>query len=302
MNADECNENGGTIDDVVTASFQADLVIAKMVQNGVCDMVVANDSDILFLHGKNIMQIAAFKLQKERGRNKSRIELMILKDISIRFSYKETYEIIRRLKINGPNMKVIKAKYPLIEALGDCNSALLRALIAVSLGCDTIIGGIKGIGPSNVLKFLTEYKVNVNGSITDNTLELCGQFSDWMVSKGKIKGQDTEFYNTLALAFIGEPCMDIDDFRLGKYQYLDDVSFETDSISEYLQDFVPKNESITIIKNPKTRICNSYSYDANHMYLECETGNIHQCQICGNKMCYHCIIQDSENDNGLCFC
>ena len=43
MNADKCNENGGTIDDVVTASFQADLVIAKMVQNEVCDMIVAND-------------------------------------------------------------------------------------------------------------------------------------------------------------------------------------------------------------------------------------------------------------------
>ena len=62
---------------------------------------------------------------------------------------------------------------------------------------------------------------------------------------------------------------------------------------------MPKDETNTLIKEPKIMICNSYSNDEKHMYFEQETKDIHQCQTCGNNMCYQCVIQDNGND--ICF-
>ena len=60
-----------------------------------------------------------------------------------------------------------EAKYPLFA----CKEAYIRAQIAVSIGCDVLVNGIKGCGPDKVMKKISEIKRKKQAKMIRNELE-----------------------------------------------------------------------------------------------------------------------------------
>ena len=158
MNAFDINENGGFVVKVMEAKFQADSVLALLVAKNEVDLIFCNDSDIHLLSGCDCLQVSEFKITAGRGKTRNYIELMHLKGIIIKCSHKSSInKILDKLRAGGDNMteNTKYAKFPILETLGEYASPYFRALIAVTLGCDVLKGGVHSIGPSKLYKFIS---------------------------------------------------------------------------------------------------------------------------------------------------
>ena len=67
------NVNGGLVEKLKIAKFQADFIIAHLIINNQCDVIFANDSDIHLLAGIFFVQIANFKVKTSKDNNKNKV-------------------------------------------------------------------------------------------------------------------------------------------------------------------------------------------------------------------------------------
>ena len=141
--------NGCKIHTPIEALFQSDTLICKAVLDGHCHLAVGNDTDFGFLCGKNILQVSGFKLVgRMRGTR-------TINDISIMTP--SSMILLDIDDILGSNETCVfkEAIHPLLETIPQSHH-IIRAMAAVSLGCDTNPDGISGIGPSAVYQMFKD--------------------------------------------------------------------------------------------------------------------------------------------------
>jgi hypothetical protein len=139
------------------ARTQADCVIAFNAVRRTCVAAFANDADFVTMAGKEMLLVKDFKLGKKTEDDKSLFDFLLATG----------FGDVMKDSITGPlsisQSAVQKPTYPLVERFPD--DPLLRALVAVGTGCDTLPKGVPGCGPAKILKSLEAAKSD--GVVTD---------------------------------------------------------------------------------------------------------------------------------------
>ena len=133
-------DQGGSIDYVLKAEYQADGLMMHRLNAGKTLMVVSTDVDLIWIGGNDVIQV---KKYTKDG------------DIEIASSSIQTIQQLHDcLPDDAKNRtNIVRAKYPLFEAVPDRPT---RAMIALVLGCDVYETGVKGIGPMKLEKRINE--------------------------------------------------------------------------------------------------------------------------------------------------
>ena len=141
INAFKKNKNGGFVcPKILKAKFQADYVIALRSVEGKNDFIYSCDGDFAALIGNECVMI-------DKIQNKGNVfEVSLAGPCN-----KKMLDLRRRLKkskLKSSGITWIKAKYPLFQD----QPQDVRAMIAIALGCDVWIDGIKQVGVSAIKK------------------------------------------------------------------------------------------------------------------------------------------------------
>jgi hypothetical protein len=131
----------------LTGFFQADSVIADHTLLEHCDIVFGNDADFSFLAGRNCLQVHEFKY------------LWKTDDLS-NFTLKTGFRSTIMAALEASNELTVEknlrlAVYPLID---DIDALLYRCVIAATIGCDTLPGGIPGLGAKRLHVLIDQKK------------------------------------------------------------------------------------------------------------------------------------------------
>ena len=124
-------------------------------------MIFGNDMNYAALIGPSSIFIRNF----EFGRDRSKTHTENIKTASIRKIavagacnnlMKKTQQKLKKQLVPGElkGIQWTEAKYPLIA----CKEAYICAQIAVSIGCDVLVNGIKECGPDKIMKKILEIK------------------------------------------------------------------------------------------------------------------------------------------------
>jgi hypothetical protein len=133
-----------------TARTQADCVIAFNAVRRTCVAAFANDSDFVTMAGNAMLLVKDFKLGKKTEDDKSLFDFLL----ATGFLDVMKDSITNPLSISQSAVQM--PTYPLMERFPD--DPLLRALVAVGTGCDTLPKGVPGCGPAKILKTLDAAK------------------------------------------------------------------------------------------------------------------------------------------------
>ena len=136
---------------IIQAKTQADLVIEHLAVTRIIDGAVANDCDFVVVAGKSMMLITDFKL----GRPPARKQPKSVNSIQLAAGFKSVLcdAVVEVLKMKEDRIRV--EKYNLLET----DDFMLRAMIAVGLGCDTLPKGVKGLGVGTISREIKEQPI-----------------------------------------------------------------------------------------------------------------------------------------------
>jgi hypothetical protein len=132
--------------------FQTDSVVADHTLLGNCDVVFGNDADFSFLAGRNCLQVHEFKYLWKTDE---------LSNFTLITGFRST--IMAALEASNEltvEKNLRPAVYPLIDEM---DAPLYRCVIAATIGCDTLPGGVYGLG-SKQLHVLIDRKEPINAN------------------------------------------------------------------------------------------------------------------------------------------
>ena len=154
-NASVQNINGGRVNKVQIACYQADSLISYRYLNGECHIVMGNDSDFIALIGKTSLVIRDFKFDRHGWSGQlDKIHSMNVINVQMGGASNEVMDKVKQIvdsvATTEESNKIIwqKCKCPIFE----CSDPYLRAQIAVAIGFDVLDKGVKGCGPSTMQK------------------------------------------------------------------------------------------------------------------------------------------------------
>ena len=162
--------------------------------------------------------------------------------------------------------------------------AYIRAQIAVSIGCDVLVNGIKGCGPDKVMKKISEIKRKKKAKMIRNELE------QWMASELNIPKKAVD---TFCKAFVCEPCNEDND-NPESYNYL----WKPTSLPNYLAAFRNSSNNrnstgckrtIKIDHSLKLDDCVGTECGGMHKMLSVEVSK--RCVMCNKRMCSTCFVK-----------
>ena len=152
---------------VKVAAFQADSLISYRYIHNKSNLIIGNDTDFAALVGKGALVITNFKFNRDMGgHNRNRIDTIKLKNIEIEGSSNKLMNVMKltiQKNMSAAECKNIKwehAKYPLFEI----ENVYIRSQVAVCIGCDVLVRGIKGCGPGTVHKPMENFCNKIENS------------------------------------------------------------------------------------------------------------------------------------------
>ena len=230
----QMNENGGFVSPkIIKAKFQADYVIALRSLEKKNDFIYSSDSDFAGLLGNDCVLID--KVQNTGGRllkkknskkekknakeNKKKEILLDATSFAVTLSgviNRRMSELRQRLEQREKNSKVIwtRAKLPLFED----KPQRLRALIALTLGCD-VFQGIKQCGPTMIKNILE--KINNEKDPSESMITSAFEsFLERRLRNNERKNSDATsikcLINILVESFLCEPGVVAEEIELHK--------------------------------------------------------------------------------------
>ena len=135
---------------------QVDVLLAKILDNGASVMIVTSDSDFCDYLGSKMLL-----LKKIKHDMKSKV----IKDTMLSSSNKNLGNEVREKLKDSVNAKLIH-KEPKHDLLADENALETRALIALMIGSNQHIGGVKGVGVASTHSVVSKLK-KINDSIKE---------------------------------------------------------------------------------------------------------------------------------------
>jgi len=240
-----------------TGAFQADSAIAKLILDGMADIVFANDADFSFLCGGQCLQVHEFKLDNKTD---------CLKDITVKSASLQTVTAVVNASADLGVEKIKKAKVPLLDGVEDPR---FRMAIGLALGCDVLVGGIRGMGAASIQKLI----VNNNLSTADALLEKLSALKDCDLSVAELGVLlDSWFYEPAAVT------------KDGKKVYM--FSAPSQPVDTFLAEFAnPSLGAKTAVEGVKVITCHGHAGQSPHMFLERLSL---KCSQCRNAVCGFC--------------
>jgi hypothetical protein len=311
VSACSANENGGFVDEnVLTATFQADSLIAARSVSNLNDFIYGNDSDYLALLGSECLLMWNMKATsgKHRGRKRKNDDKITSVNDATQYEVEiygacntQMKELQSRLKDNSSSLPQDlhwkEAEIPFFAS----PDPILRTLIALSLGCD-VFDGIKELGPKTI-------KDKIDIFLSENK-EVVPALKDLM--KSKMKELNDSVLNCLVASFMFEPGL-IDtkkkvvssydsnnDRQQHQHPYIHDPpedfrfppfikSFSILQSENQLQDQPHEVE----VNDPPLCHCNGFNRNGQHTYLKYE--GTHTCTHCNNIFCKTCIFLPTKD-------
>ena len=241
--------NGIVNEDIIQAKFQADLFLAHRYINKTSDFILSNDSDFSCYAGPNSIMIKSAKVYSKVHKKGSEEENH-LGFFSISGTSNNQ---MKDIQIILPTSEIIwkEAQFPLF----DYSDHWVRALCAVTLGCDTYTSGVIGLGPAKLYKAVTNiYDSTLKDSnFTSSMRESLGNHILAVDVNGKL---DRESLFTLASAFLNEPVLRINHPVDEVYQYLHNEPLLFPKYLEYFRH--PKSSSSSVVDGPCLLTCQGY--------------------------------------------
>ena len=304
------NENGGYVDEsVLTATVQADSLIATRSVSNLSDFIYGNDSDYFVLLGSKCllmwnMKSVPGKTKKRRGRKRKndsqdenvtsdatqyQVELYGACNIKIK-------ELDAKLKENSLNLpsdlQWKEAEMPLFSF----SDPTLRALIAISLGCDIFDDGIKDFGPKTI-------KCKIDKIVSENK-PVVPTFRAAM--KEKMKTLDDNVLNTLVSSLLFEPGLvditkkvntsyhdnNVPQIKNYAHEPPENYIFPTFIRSFSLQQHGQQNQEDQE-DDPPLCHCDGFDNNGRHSHLKFE-GN-HTCSCCKKVFCKTCVFLPTKD-------
>ena len=304
------NENGGYVDEnVITAKFQADSLIACRSMSNLSDFIYGNDSDYFVLLGaKCLLMWNMNKVTKRKGaggrkrKNKKKNDEEDLVCDATQYQVeiygacnekmREYQATLSKSNTRMPN----KLEWKLAEQqLFQSNDPILRALVALTLGCD-VFDGVKDLGIKKIEEKLKKIEC-------DPAASQVSSFKSFMQSK--MNNLDLGIIDTLVSAFIYEPGI-VDETKrvessydatnneqqLQKYVHSPPPDY---SFPRFLEPFSLPRDSTQheIVDGPPLCYCSGFNGNGRHSYLEFEGS--YQCSHCNVTFCKTCTFIPSED-------
>ena len=248
---------GNRPDSVILSSgaFQADSAIAKLILDGKADIVFANDADFSFLCGGQCLQVHDFKVDNKTDS---------LKDITVKSPSLQTVTAVVDASADLSEEKIVKAKVPLIDGVEDPR---FRLAIGLALGCDVLLGGIKGMGAATLQKLI----VDNNLWTADALLQKLSAMKDCDLSLAEL--------GVLLDSWFYEPSTVTED---GKKVYL--FSEPSQPVDSFLAEFAnPSLGAKSAVEGVKVITCHGHAGQSPHLFLEKLSLKCSQCStaVCG---------------------
>ena len=297
MDAHLPNEHECFVQKVEVAFSQADALIAKILVERKGHLILANDTDFLTLVGGECLTIRDFNMK--RGRGSKRTDMSI-GDFSVACCTEETY-ISTLNAMSLPEQQKIKKKTKAKFALFDGRSARFRATIAVIMGSDVLIGGIKDIGATKINKKIEEYEKNsaVNSDDSGNDEALREVIVKWVCAASKMS---EAVFEAFVDAFIFEPANTKESVTEYNEAFVYVHGTPPTSLPRYLKDFCVRDEEggeegpTRVIDGPATCVCvgplgvsGTQDRPASHLVFQEES--VEKCVICNAVVCMTCRMQ-----------
>ena len=140
------NESGGTINHLLTGIFQADLLIAKRFIKGESQCIVSSDGDFAMMVGEKLIMVKEFHYYFKKKK---------IKNITLFFSSDDIAKESNEVCISNDILRG-SLEYSKYSFFSDYHDLETRALIVFALGCNVYKGGIKGVGPEKIQKFIDD--------------------------------------------------------------------------------------------------------------------------------------------------
>jgi hypothetical protein len=235
----------------LTGFFQTDLVVADHTLLGNCGIVFGNDAAFSFLAGRNYLQVHEFKY------------LWKTDELS-NFMLKTGFRSMIMAALEASNELTVEknlrpAVYPLIDEM---DALLYRCVISAMIGCDTLPGGVYGLGAKQLHVLIDQKKpINANAVIG-------------IVITAK-KGRVTETELRVVIdALMYEPCNMIELSTEEEKEAADGSNYQDsirymfpppESLDKYLGGFA--SSGVTVTENVIVAECHSHTSLEPHDFL-----------------------------------
>ena len=246
IDAHMINEHQCFVEKVQVAYSQADALIAQRSVEGKSHLILANDSDFLTLVGGKCVTIRDFSVRRGRGNRKTDATIA---DFAVACCTAETYATILAALSLSEEQKIKKKnlpKFPLFDGYGH----RFRATVAVIMGSDVLVGGVKDIGAAKIALKIENYKKDhIGRSIEDVDEELLRKhIVSWVCQTKKIK---EEIFEAFVDAFLYEPANTTESVEAGKaLVYVHEVPLA--SLPKYLEGFCLPGGLTELVEGPET--------------------------------------------------
>jgi hypothetical protein len=200
------------------ARTQADSVIQYSATHDKIDGAVANDADFACVAGAKMLMVKDFKLVPGKRNQKATAECILIASSSFATIYSAVVDVLKK-----PESDAKKAKCDLWET----DDPMIRALIAVGTGCDTLPGGVPDLGLSKINAFMKDQKAK-QPRTKDDLLDFYEQ-----ASAKKNQPMKRNLFEAFALAMLYEPGNLMGDMNAPCF-----IHGPPASLPEYLQEFL----------------------------------------------------------------
>lgn len=292
--------NGGyVVEHIIKAKFQADSVIAHRSVNGKSDFILSEDTDFFGLLGSKCILIKKITFPKSKN------QINILNDTKFIIAgacnkrmveFKHIIDSSTLLSIEDKAVEWLVAATPILSY----SNPFLRGMVALTLGCDILLNGVRDIGIVKLQKEIDKYATEEEAFLGVKEL---------MMQSMKVNEAIVE---TLLASFLYEPGVTVTD----EVDIVDDEkeseSIDTaqkqsslyiidapTSLPTYLESYVIENENVEVNHSgPEICVCKGgINGSKPHKYLMFEGS--YTCAVCNDVFCEMCVfIPEADKRDG----
>ena len=252
------------------APTQADPCLAKMAVDGEIDAIISGDSDFAVYVGPGGCNGMADIMLKDVKLSMIKEPVQSCKLYTGQKAVADQIEAILQPKIDrSPFDNGRVPQYPLFSGQKD---PMVRALIALLVGCDACPGGVDGMGPKVAHELLTK-----NSSLSGTVLH--DKLAEFISSSKNARIKEKTAVMAAAKSIL---------YERTNHGYIYDAPAQ---FERYIREFA--DEGTKIVDGPAIITCNGYCTKP-HLFLEAE--GTFPCEICRQITCRFCHMREDEED------
>lgn len=253
------------------APTQADPCAAKEAIESTADAIISGDSDFQMYVGPSGIDGFADLMLKDMKLNSRTGSIVSCKVVTGQKAVADRIDEILSPRLQKSAFKGGDAKVPTNPIFDGERDPMVRALLAMAVGCDACPGGVDGMGPQKALDLLNQVNKNLSGeALHDKLAEVISS-----IRTARVKDKDAVL--CLAKSMLYEKT---------NHGYMYDEPAE---LEQYIADFAAENT--VIVDGPEIATCKGCN-GISHPFLASE--EVKSCAQCKAVLCRFCGIDEKE--------